>query len=119
LSRIGLYLDEDAMGARLVTALRSRGIDLLTAREGGMVNRLDEDHLAFASTQNRVLYSFNVSDYARIHTVWTKAGQSHSGIVVAQQKRWPVGEQVRRLARLIDTVTLDQMKGRIEFLGQW
>lgn len=41
--RIRLYLDEDAMGNPLVRALRSRGIELVTALEVGMIEKEDKE----------------------------------------------------------------------------
>jgi hypothetical protein len=45
MSRIRLYLDEDAMQNVLVVALRARRVDVLTASDCGMVGRSDDDHL--------------------------------------------------------------------------
>lgn len=50
----------------LVHALRARGFDVQTALEAAMIERTDEDHLAFATAQNRVLCSFNVGDFYRL-----------------------------------------------------
>lgn len=36
-----LYLDEDSMDRELVTALRARGMDVLTATEASMIERAD------------------------------------------------------------------------------
>lgn len=58
-----LYLDEDCMDRDLVQALRTRGVDVLSAQELGMIEVSDEDHLSWATTQDRVLYSFNVGDF--------------------------------------------------------
>ena len=60
---IRFYFDEDTMDADLVHALRIRGVDVTTALEQGMVRRDDIDHLELATTQQRVLYSFNVGDF--------------------------------------------------------
>ena len=43
------------MDTDLVRGLRSRGIDVLTATDAGMIRRKDEDHLVFATAQSRVL----------------------------------------------------------------
>ena len=43
----------------------------------------------------------------------------HAGIILAQQKRCSTGEQIRRLLRLIGTLTDDKMRNREEFLGRW
>ena len=65
---IRLYFDEDSMWQALITALRARGIDAQTALEATMIERADEDHLACATAQGRVLCSFNVGDFYRLHT---------------------------------------------------
>jgi hypothetical protein len=35
------------------------------------------------------------------------------------QQRYSVGEQMRRLLRLIKTLTAEEMRNRIEFLSAW
>jgi hypothetical protein len=119
LSRIRLYVDEDAMDGDVVRGLRSRGIDVITATEAEMIRRADDEHLAYAAGQGRVLYSFNVGDFHQIHSDWIAAGRSHAGIVLSQQKRYTTGEQIRRLIRLIGSLTGEAMRNREEFLGRW
>ena len=79
------------MDAEVVAALRSRGVDILTAAEAGMLERDDEDQLAFPATQLRVLFSFNTGHFLRIHTEWCSTGRDHAGIIVAPQKRYSSG----------------------------
>ena len=67
--KIRLYLDEDAMAHRLAQELRMRGIDVVTALQEQMIERDDIDHLEFAAGQGRVLYSFNIGDYYKLHTL--------------------------------------------------
>jgi hypothetical protein len=118
-SRLRLYVDEDAMDGDVVRGLRSRGIDVATAAEAGMIRRRDEDHLSFATVQGRVLYSFNVGDFHEIHTAWIASGRDHCGIVLTRQQRYSTGEQIRRLLRLIGSLTTEAMRNREEFLGRW
>lgn len=103
------------MDKALVSALRARGADVLTAQEAGMIERQDDDHLEFATSKGRVLYSFNVGDYCRLQA----QGRTHAGLILAQQQRYPVGEQVRRLLRLIAARTAEAMQNQIEFLSAW
>jgi hypothetical protein len=42
---IRLSLEEDSMRHALARALRSRGVDVITALEAGMSERQDEPHL--------------------------------------------------------------------------
>jgi hypothetical protein len=113
--KIRLYLDEDSMDKALVAGLRARGVDVLTTREARMTERPDDAHLAFATSQGRVLYSFNVGDYCRLHA----GGGSHSGLILALQQRYPVGEQMRRLLRVIHRLSAEDMCNRVEFLSNW
>jgi hypothetical protein len=61
----------------------------------------------------------NVRRYHEIHTGWIAAGRSHSGIILAQQKRYSTGEQIRRLLRLMGSLTSEAMCNREKFLGRW
>ena len=49
MSRLRLYVDEDAMDGDVVRGLRSRGIDIVAAADAGMIRRQDEDHLRLAT----------------------------------------------------------------------
>jgi Domain of unknown function (DUF5615) len=118
-SQIRLYFDEDAMDGDLVRCLRSRAIDVMAASEAGMIGRADEEHLTFATDQGRALYSFNVGDFNQIHRAWLTCGRTHAGIILSQQKRYKTGDQIRRLLRLIGSLTSETMKDRAEFLGRW
>ena len=103
------------MDKALVSAIRARGVDVLTAHEANMIERKDDEHLGFATTAGRVLYSFNVGDYCRLNG----QGRPHAGLILAQQQRHSVGDQMRRLLRLINAVPAEEMKNRVEFLSAW
>lgn len=119
MTRIRWYLDEDSMQQGLVTALRARRVDILTASDAGMINKSDEDHLRWATREERVLYSFNIADYCSLHRQWLARGETHSGIVLAPQQRYSVGEQLRRLLHLLSKRTAAEMRCRLEYLSVW
>jgi hypothetical protein len=73
------------MDAGLVKALHSRCIDFASATDAGMRNQGDNDQLRVSSSQGRVLYSFNTSDYQRLHYEWLASGRSHAGMTLCQQ----------------------------------
>ena len=114
-----LYFDEDTMDADLVHALRIRGIEVTTALEQKMVRHDDAEHLDLATSQGRALYSFNVGDYQRLHTEYLTQGKHHAGIILAQQQRYSLGEQMRRLLKIIAGISAEEMKDRIVFLSAW
>jgi hypothetical protein len=78
LSRIKIYFDEDAMDTDLVAALRSRGVIVITVLDAGLTAISDEEQLAFSTAHDCVLYTFNVSDYYRLHTQWVNSGREHT-----------------------------------------
>jgi hypothetical protein len=114
---IKLYFDEDAMHSHLVTALRSRGVPVVTAFDAGLTEKTDEEQLAFATERECVLYTFNVSDFYKLHTQWVSARREHAGMILAPQQRFSVGEQLRRILHLRATVT--SMLNKAEFLSNW
>ena len=116
---IRLYFDEDTSDADLLKALQMRGVDAVAAVPSGMGGCFDPDQLRWATGQNRVLYSFNRRDFCRIHNEWMQAGQTHSGIILAVQQRYSVGEQMRRLLHLLNALSAEDMINRLEFLGAW
>jgi hypothetical protein len=117
--KIRLYLEEDSMSHALVRGLRARGAEVVTALEEGMIERDDEEHLKFAANIGRVLYSFNVADFYSLHSRYLSEGKEHAGLILTRQQQFTVGEQLRRLLRLIAKIPAEEMKNRVEFLGGW
>ena len=116
---IRLYLDEDSMRRSLVRALRARGIDVITALDAGMIEREDRAHLAYAAEQGRVVCTFNVGDFYRLHSEYVARGQRHAGIVLMRQQHYSIGKQLRCLLRLVANRPADEMENRVEFLSAW
>lgn len=104
------------MSHALLNGLRARGVDVLSALEAGMVSSSDEQQLDFATTSTRSIYSYNVSDFCRLHAAYLDAGKQHSGIIVCNRLKLSLGEQIRRLAGLVNSKSEDGMMDRIEFL---
>ena len=111
-----LFLNED-IHIRVAKALRQRGIDAVTTQEAGQRSASDERQLAYAVKEGRILVSFNVGDFARIHAQWMRKGKRHIGIVVSEQL--PPGELIRRLLRWHGSVAKAGMKNQLVFLSQW
>ena len=107
------------MNGAFVRSLRSREIDVLTALDADMIQRPDEDHLRFATGQDRVLYSFNLADFYRIHERWLLESHGHAGLILAQQQRYAIGDQMRRLIRIAGSRSAESMRDRLEFLSHW
>lgn len=92
--QIRLYVDEDAMARALVQGLRARGIDVLTVVEAGMSEQNDRAQLEYATAQGRVLYSFNVGHFWRLHSEYLMQGKNHAGMILVYRQRYSIGEQI-------------------------
>jgi hypothetical protein len=117
--KIRFYFDEDAMDWDLVQALRTRGVDVTTANLENMIHRTDPEHLEYATTQGRVLYSFNVQDYMKIHTQYLMEERQHTGIILSLQQQYSIGEQMRRLLKIMSAKTAADLQNTVEFLSRW
>ncbi len=110
MNTIRLYLDADAQRGTLISALRLRGVDVETANEAGLQDASDPEQLAHAAAQGRTLYSFNVRDFMVLHHTSLAESKEHAGIILAQQQRYGVGEQMRRLLLLIQKNSAGQIR---------
>lgn len=74
-----LYADENFPGPS-VEALAERGHDVLTSHAAGKAGMAvpDEEVLAFASAEQRILLTMNRRHFIRLH----QEGQAHAGIIV-------------------------------------
>ena len=107
---IQYHLDENVDHA-VAHGLRLRGIDVTTSTDARLIGATDEEQLAFAATEGRVLVTHD-SDHLRLH----HEGASHCGIVYAHPRRCSIGRLVLALADWWRSRTLDEMRQHIEFL---
>jgi hypothetical protein len=116
MSRIRFYFDEDAGQHAVLDALRQRDVDVLSVIDVNRGEESDEDQLQFAAAEGRVLYTLNVAHFCRLHGEFLASGRNHAGIVVIPRQRYSVGEKIRRLLALVETVTAEAMINRLEYL---
>lgn len=119
MSQIRLYLDEDVIQRGLVEALQNSGMDVITTSEANKLGEADEEQLIWATEQGRVIYSFNMGDFCRLHSIFMAQGREHAGIVLARQQRHSIGEQLRGLLNLIATNSAEEMRNQLEFLSAY
>lgn len=107
---IKFYMDEHAhLG--IAKALDRRGIDALTAQQADMLNVDDDEHLQFAASQGRVIFTQD-DDY--LDPRWT--GEiNHSGIAYAHQSM-PMRQIIDGLILIYEAMTEEEMKNHVEYL---
>jgi len=109
LATIKFYTDEN-VAKTVVKGLRTRGVDVLTCQESNMLSASDEEQLAFATENNRVIFSHD-ADFLRIHA----SGTPHAGIVYTADRR-DVGEIIRNLKLIHDILDSTEMENHVEFI---
>ena len=119
MSAIKLHLDEDADAHALLNALRHRGLDVSSSRELALLQCSDERQLAWAFEQGRAIYTYNASDFCRLHSEFIRHGRHHAGIVIGDQQVLSIGEETRRLLKISDARTAAEMGDNLEFLSNW
>lgn len=111
-----LYLDENIPEA-VGLALSLRGYDVLTTVEAGNKGKDDLFQLEFASSQGRLLFTFNVKDFVMLHLEFLKKGKPHKGIIVSKQIS--TKESIDRLIRLILTSTEEKVSNNLVWLSDY
>lgn len=79
-----LYLDE-SVSVVLARVLLQHGIDCLTTRDAGFLGKTDEFQLAFATREQRVLFTHDTRDFLQLAREWSISGQTHGGILLSHQ----------------------------------
>jgi hypothetical protein len=117
--KISLFLDEDSQDLNLIRALRARSVDLISCAEAGRNGYTDAEQLAWATAHSRVLFSYNTQDFMRLHKHYLTQGLSHAGLILAKQQEYSIGEEMRRLLKLLNTKSAEALRNQVEFLGRW
>jgi hypothetical protein len=107
---IRFHLDEHVHGA-IANGLALRGIGVTTTADAGLLGARDQEHLALALAEHRVIVTGD-DDYLRLHS----QGVAHAGIAYYQPRSRTIGQVVHGLVRLWRSRTAEDMIGQIEFL---
>ena len=119
MSQIRFYLDEDSVEKSLIAAFRNAGLDVVTVTEVDRQSYSDENQLIWATEQGRVIYSYNRRDFCRLHSEFLAAQRNHSGIVLLQQQRYSVGQQLQGILKLVATLSAQEMVNQLAFLSAY
>ena len=108
-------LTDEMIAPRLADFLKLRDYDVSSCHREGRADRgiSDEDQLAFATAQDRAIYTFNVRDFRRLHHRWQAAGRDHAGIIVSEDLNHDLTEMMRRLRVHMDTVEARTQRNQI------
>jgi len=116
---VALYTDEDVT-TDLAPALRRRGYTAQSTLEAGKVEISDAAQLAYATEQGMAILTYNAQDFIPLARTWYFAEHEHAGIIISEQfSQRQFGELLRRVLRLLNSLTADEMYNRLVFLQQF
>ena len=114
MGKIRIYTDESASVA-IAEGLKRRGVDAFSARDAGNLGLTDEEQLIYASKEKFTIFTHD-TDFLQIAARWLDKGRTHQGIIYCHQKRYSVGECVRKLRMLTAVLSSENMVDHSEFL---
>ena len=109
MSQIRFQTDEH-IPAAVIAGLRRRQIDVLSTPQANLLGAADEQQLAFAVQEQRVLVTQD-DDFLALHA----QGIKHMGIVFIQPRQ-SVGYMVRGLHFIYQVFSAEEMENHVEFL---
>ncbi|ETW94528.1 MAG: hypothetical protein ETSY1_34465 [Candidatus Entotheonella factor] len=107
---IRFHLDENVSSA-IARALQRRGVDITITPEQGMIGSSDEEQLAFALSEQRVLVTHDTDFFALID-----AKPSHAGIVYCDKRRRSLSHVIRGLLLIWEIMTPEDMERHVEYI---
>jgi predicted nuclease of predicted toxin-antitoxin system len=108
-----LLLDEH-FSPEIARQLRSRGHDVVAARERALHGLADRELLALATTERRAIVTENIADFAELHRQAVLGSQPHAGLVFTSPRRFPrTRRSIGRLVRALDRLVTDGPPGLV------
>jgi hypothetical protein len=107
---LAFHLDEH-MDHAIAQALKSRGIDVTTTTDAGLLGADDSAHLEFALREQRVIVTID-PDFLE----FANHNNEHAGIAYAPRGSRSIGQIVRHLCLMSDCLEPTDMAGKVEFL---
>ncbi|MGH9801099.1 MAG: DUF5615 family PIN-like protein, partial [Blastocatellia bacterium] len=110
MERIKFYFDEH-IPQSVAAGLSRRGIDVLTVQMAGRTGLPDDEQLAFATQQGRLMVTMD-SDFL----ILAAQGNHHAGIAYAKPGTRSISQLIQKLKLIHDLLAPDEMQNHVEYL---
>lgn len=111
---VGIYTDVHISGA-IITALRSREVDVLTSVEDGSRRFQDPNLLDRATELGRILYTHD-DDLVKEAMRRIQAGIPFSGVVYSHQLRSPIAQCIEDLEIIAKITDSEELNGLLAYI---
>ena len=105
------YADEN-VNVAIVEGLKRRGVDIWSAADTGKLGLGDKEQLKYALEEEAVIFTHDDDFLSMV------AGSEveHWGIIYVHQQHLSIGECIRRLKTMVETMSPEEMHNRVLFL---
>lgn len=107
---VQFFMDQH-IPAAVTRGLVRHGVNVLTAQDAQTCGLTDADQLAFATTEQRVIVTFD-PDYLALH----RSGVSHGGIAWCPAQKHGIGQLIQALLLIHGVLDRDSMRNHVEYL---
>jgi len=111
-----IYLNEN-LSWKIAKALREYGHDVVSSHEFGMNAEEDEEQFDFAFSEKRAVLTNNFGDFVRLFDEYASSRKDHYGVILTT--KCTIGTTIKRLRKLLENVTAEQMKNQIRWLNEF
>ena len=116
ISMLKIYLNEN-LSWKISKTLREYGYDVISSLEVEMNETDDSSQFEFAISQGRAIVTNNFSDFVELYNQYASEGKSHYGIIFTTKCTIPT--MIKRLKKLLETVTTKQIENQIIWLNDF
>lgn len=109
--RLKIYADEN-VNIAIVEGLKRRGIEACSAIEKRKLGLCDEEQLIYAIKEGATIFTHDDDFLSMV----TESEIEHCGIIYVHQEHLSIGECIRRLKGIVETMSPEEMHNRILFL---
>ena len=111
-----LLLDE-MLGQAVARGVRAEGLDVVAVVErADLVSASDDDVLAVATAEDRLVVTRNVPDFVALHARRLAEGRVHAGVVCVASRSFP--EDSRQVGRLVRALVRTAADGHLAQPGE-
>lgn len=106
-----IYADEN-VNIAIVEGLKRRGVEAWSAIDIGKLGLTDEEQLMYAFKEGATIFTHD-DDFLSMVNI---SEIEHCGIIYVHQEHISIGECIRRLKAIVETIHPEEMHNRILFL---
>ncbi|KCZ70528.1 hypothetical protein ANME2D_02548 [Candidatus Methanoperedens nitroreducens] len=111
IKHIKIYADEN-VNVAIVEGLKRRGVEAWSAIDKGKLGLSDEEQLRYALEERATIFTHDDDFLSMV----AESETEHCGIIYVHQQHLSIGECIRRLKAIVETMSPEEMHNRILFL---